>query len=61
MTTRSPRTTSLSLIVIFCCAGFAYFARKNGFSDAAVAIGATIISAVLLGYVWRRQSKDDIE
>lgn len=49
----------LLLLVVVACALFAFYARINGLSDNAVAIGATVISAVTLGYFWRRQSSDD--
>lgn len=59
MIRRSPRKPPVSLIVIVGCAVFAYYARISGLPDVLIALGATVISALVLGYVWRRQAKDD--
>lgn len=57
MKKRSSVQALLSLVLIVSAATYAYIAQINGFSDFALAAGATIISALVLGYFWRRQSK----
>lgn len=57
MRKRRSSQGALSLALILCSAGFAYYARINGLPDGAVAVGATIISAVLLGLFWRQRSR----
>jgi len=58
MRKRRSSQTLLSFGVILCCAMFAYYAQINGLTDEAIATGATVISAVLLGLFWRRSSKE---
>ena len=58
MRRRRASQATLSLGIVLCCALFAYYARINGLSDAMIAFGATVISAVLLGYFWRRRNND---
>jgi len=55
---RHAGQAALSLGIVLCCAVFAYYAQINGLSDAMIAAGATVISAVLLGYFWRRRNND---
>ncbi|MFM8586366.1 MAG: hypothetical protein ACKOBU_07960 [Gammaproteobacteria bacterium] len=57
MRKRSSVQALLSLVLILSSATYAYIAQINGFSDFALAVGATIISALVLGYFWRRQAK----
>ncbi|MBM4192496.1 MAG: hypothetical protein FJ196_05520 [Gammaproteobacteria bacterium] len=57
MRTHSSVQTLLSLVLILSSATYAYIAQINGFSGFALAAGATIISALVLGYFWRRPSK----
>ncbi len=47
----------MSLVLILSTATYAYIAQINGLSDFGLAAGVTIISALVLGFFWRRQSK----
>jgi len=57
MRKRSSVQALLSLVLILSAATYAYIAQINGFSDFGLAVGVTIISAIVLGVFWRRQSK----
>jgi len=57
MRKRSSVQALLSLVLILSTATYAYIAQINGLSDFGLAAGVTIISALVLGFFWRRQSK----
>lgn len=58
MKRRPGAQASLSSAVILCCAAFAVFAKRHGFSDFAVALGTTVLGAVVLGCLWRILPQD---
>ena len=57
MRKRSSVQALLSLVLILSTATYAYIAQISGLSDFGLAAGVTIISALVLGFFWRRQSK----
>jgi hypothetical protein len=59
MRKRSSIQALRSVVLVVTCAAYAYVAQINGISDFGRAVGVMLISAIVLGYFWRRQSNGE--